>query len=296
MSCQQLKICATHENAELLSDLLLTFGAEAVTFIDAHDQPIYEPELGTTPLWEETWISALFTNDESIPSIISFLQNQINETLNYRIETIDHEDWINRWKEHFTPMCFANRLWICPSHEIIDEPNMAKVILDPGLAFGTGTHPTTALCLEWLAENIIGDEIIIDYGCGSGILAIAALKLGAKKAYAIDIDPQALLACKENANQNQITASQLEILKPEECKNLNCDILLANILSNPLIALASEFAKLVKPNGNLVLSGILSEQISSIQSAYNSNFNFLTTKQHENWVISNAKHDNLAHL
>lgn len=288
----QLRIQTNSESAETLSTFLNLLGAVAITMQDAADQPILEPALNTTPLWAETQILALFPEKTDIDKIINFLRRQINaETpFNYHTELLEEQNWERAWLDHFHPMSFGKRLWICPSTQTPPEPNAINIILDPGLAFGTGTHPTTALCLEWLDQNTIENKTVIDYGCGSGILAIAALKLGAKEAWAVDYDPQALEATLENAKRNNIELSKLHIKSPEQFSTVSSNstiktnILLANILANPLIELAPHFAQLLKPNGHLVLSGILENQIEMITTAYQTQFKIQPVTIKDGWV------------
>lgn len=286
MAWRQLKIAATQADAEALSDLLFLFGAFSVTLKDAQDQPIYEPPLGTTPLWHEVWVSALFTSETDIKPIIQLVSKQIfqNQIPKYDCQEVLEQDWTQTWKEQTLPMLFGKRLWICPSHQKVEQENSVVVTLDPGLGFGTGSHPTTTLCLNWLEANIYGQETMIDYGCGSGILAIAALKLGASQAIAIDNDPQALLACRENAEKNGISPEKIMIDFPEAFSELTADILVANILANPLIELASRLTSFVKPGGKLVLSGILNTQIDAVTKTYESWFEFEAPIILEDWV------------
>ena len=175
----------------------------------------------------------------------------------HRFEILEDKDWVREWMDQFHPVQFGARLWICPSWLTPPEPTAINVMLDPGLAFGTGTHATTALCLEWLDSAPLSGKLVIDYGCGSGILGIAALKLGGNKTYAIDIDPQALLATRQNAEQNQITDQQLEVYYPQSCPLDMADILIANILAGPLASLAQTLNSLIRPGGLLALSGVL---------------------------------------
>jgi ribosomal protein L11 methyltransferase len=282
MSLQQIKFTTTQTHAEHLSDLLLTFGAVSVTFLDAEDQPIYEPLPDTTPLWDQINIVALFDQDENLTSILQFLQNQIDTPLNYELQTVNDDNWTQAWQTHFQPMYFPPRLWICSNHHVIDDVNAVKVLLEPGLAFGTGTHPTTALCLEWIAQHIHSDKTMVDYGCGSGILALAALKLGAKQVWAIDNDPQALTACQQNAQNNQI--ADLILGAPDDFPQLNPSIIVANILANPLIELAPKFSSWLSTGDKLVLSGILAHQANAVMRVYQTHFEFKTPVTKEEWV------------
>ena len=191
----------------------------------------------------------------------------------------------------FQPMRFGRRLWVCPRWQTPPQPDDVTVMMDPGLAFGTGTHPTTALCLEWLDEHDIRDRTVIDYGCGSGILAIAAAKLGARQVWAVDYDPQALTATADNAAENGV-GRRLSVHQPDELEELNCDILLANILAAPLLELAPRFAHLVRPNGQIVLSGILDEQADAVMAKYRAWFNMEPAATREEWVRLSGQRSN----
>jgi ribosomal protein L11 methyltransferase len=207
---------------------------------------------------------------DSDPDIVQTLViNQFvgQPLLQWQIELIQDQAWERAWMEHFQPMQFAGKLWVCPSGQEVDEPGQVCMTLDPGLAFGTGTHPTTALCLEWLAGHDLKDKVMIDYGCGSGILAVAALLLGAQHAHGVDIDPQALTATEYNAEKNQVL-DRISYYLPEQFVIEPAEIVVANILAKPLIELAEPIAALVKPGGKLILSGILNEQAESVAEAY----------------------------
>ena len=205
MSWLQLHFHTQADSAEHLENLLLNQGALSVTLQDNADQPLLEPGVGETPLWDATKLSALFPKNINLENLIDALSQQLGQTLlSYEVEMVADEDWELRWLDNFSAMQFGQKLWIVPSWQSPPDPNACNIILDPGLAFGTGTHPTTAMCLEWLADNPMKGLSIIDYGCGSGILAIAALSLGAKLAICVDNDPQALIATTANAEQNGI--------------------------------------------------------------------------------------------
>jgi ribosomal protein L11 methyltransferase len=268
----QLSLPTTREQADILSDELSEIGALAVTLQDAQDQPIYAPGVGETPLWDKILLTALFDEQTDMPQIIHQLQSQFGSQIAHhaRVEMIADQAWEHTWKDDFKIQCYQNKLWVYPSWDLPAERAEHSLILDPGMAFGTGKHPTTQLCLTWLADNIKDQSLVIDYGCGSGILAIAALKLGAQKAIAVDNDPQALTATRANAEINAINTEQLQTFLPDELPPSQADILIANILASPLIELAPLFAKLLKPGGLLVLSGILAEQVATVSAAYSS--------------------------
>lgn len=200
-----------------------------------------------------------------------------------RVEILEDKDWEREWMENFHPMQFGQRLWICPSWRDVPDPEAVNVMLDPGLAFGTGTHPTTALCLTWLDGQELGGQTVIDYGCGSGILGIAALKLGAGRVIGVDIDPQAIEASRENAARNGVE-NGVELYLPADRPQLQADVLVANILAGPLRELASDIASLVKPGGRLALSGILATQAEEVRAAYLPWFEMDAPVEQEEWV------------
>lgn len=270
MPWTELHATTSSDHANELSDQLVEFGAQAVTFQDAGNQPIFEPTPETPRLWHETVVIGLFDIEQPIDEVISYVENQaaLGILKNFHLKHIADEDWERRCLDSFKPISFGSRLWICPSWHTPPDPNAVNVTLDPGLAFGTGTHPTTALCLQWLDANIDKNDLVIDYGCGSGILAIAALKLGAKQVIAVDNDPQALLATEDNAQRNHIDSTKLITQLPDVPINQKADILVANILAQPLIELAPLFAQLVKSGGKIVLSGILNEQAETVMKTY----------------------------
>jgi len=281
----QLMLVATQNNAEQLGDQLSEAGALAVTLQDCADEPIYEPTPGNEPLWSETRVVGLFAADTDVTDILEHLKSSLglSQAPECLVKRLEDQDWERVWMDQFKPMRFGDRLWICPSAYTPPEPDAINIILDPGLAFGTGTHPTTALCLEWLDQNSVADKLVIDYGCGSGILAVAAAKLDAHQVHATDIDTQALYATGENAKKNQVAKKILTSL-PEKLANITADCLIANILANPLRELAAHFATLTKPGGQLVLSGILSEQASDVKASYQPWFNQLEITERDGWV------------
>lgn len=288
MSWVELHIKTTDAYADSLSDQLTLLGAQAVTFQDAGDQPIYEPTPGALKLWQETIVIGLFNYSSRMQPILDYLEEQQSSDLihNFRLQYVEDREWERVCLEHFKPMHYGKRLWICPSWQTPPDPAAVNVTLDPGLAFGTGTHPTTSLCLEWLDENIHDQEEVLDYGCGSGILAIAALKLGAKQVIAVDNDPQALQATRQNAERNQITDTALKTLFPSEIKELkpNPNMIVANILAQPLIELAPYFASLLKSGSKIALSGILATQIEELRIVYNSWFDLPHAATRGEWA------------
>ncbi len=289
MSWIQLKIDTTPDLSEALEDQLLECGALAVTFLDGCDQPLYEPEHGTTPLWNNLRILGLFSADTEIEPIIAHLNETVPGSCKaHRVEIVEDKDWEREWMTHFHPMQFGERLWVCPSWKEVPDANAVNLMLDPGLAFGTGTHPTTALCLSWLdSQDLIGKQVI-DYGCGSGILAIAALLLGAEHAVGVDTDPQALEASRDNAQRNNIAEKHLQLCYPRNTPSLQADVMVANILAGPLIELAQTLAEHTRPGGQLALSGILSEQAESVMAAYTQWFTMEPVTEHNGWVRLNG--------
>jgi len=211
----QIKINATAKTANKVSNMLMGLGAQAVTYMDAQDTPVYEPLPGETKLWGDTRCIGLFDAEVDPAPIVAFFQKHFGEDVPYQVELLEDKDWVREWMEHFQPMQFGERLWICPSWRDVPDPTAVNVLLDPGLAFGTGTHPTTALCLQWLDSLDLKGKTLVDFGCGSGILAVAALKLGAERVIGIDIDPQAIEASRDNAQRNGVS-DQLELYLPED--------------------------------------------------------------------------------
>lgn len=274
----QLKARIAPEQAETLEELLLAEGASAITLQDAHDDPVFEPERGTTPLWNETVLTGLYDDLEGIDAMLERVRQAWSLEVpdepcpEVEFELLADRDWEREWMDGFTPLKMGQRLWIVPSWHEAPEPEAVNLLLDPGLAFGTGTHPTTALCLEWLDGLAVAGELeskaVLDVGCGSGILAIAALKLGASRAVGTDIDPQALQASRDNAERNAIAEARLTLFYPEQLEEGPFPVVVANILAGPLVELAPTIAGQVAPGGHLVLSGILAQQAEEVLVAY----------------------------
>ncbi|WP_417661699.1 50S ribosomal protein L11 methyltransferase [Pseudomonas sp.] len=281
----QVRLAITPEQAPTYEDALLEVGAVSVTFMDAEDNPIFEPELNTTPLWSHTHLLALFEADTDTDALLAHLQLLTGGALpEHQVEEIADQDWERSWMDNFKPMRFGQRLWIVPSWTDAPEPDAVNLLLDPGLAFGTGTHPTTALCLEWLDGQPLNDCSVIDFGCGSGILAIAALLLGAPHAVGTDIDPQALEASRDNAGRNGIDPARFPLYLPADMPQEPADVVVANILAGPLVALAPQITTLVKAGGRLALSGILAEQAEDVRAAYAADFDLDPTASNDGWV------------
>ncbi|VXB14477.1 50S ribosomal protein L11 methyltransferase [Pseudomonas sp. 8O] len=287
----QVRLAITPEQAETYEDALLEVGAVSVTFMDAEDQPIFEPDLGTTPLWSNTHLLALFEADTDETALLAHLQLLCGGALpEHHVERIEDQDWERSWMDGFQPMRFGQRLWIVPSWHAAPEPDAVNLLLDPGLAFGTGTHPTTALCLEWLDGQKLDNCSVLDFGCGSGILAIAALLLGAPQAAGTDIDPQALEASRDNASRNGIDPARFPVYLPADLPQQPADVVVANILAGPLVSLAPQITTLVKGGGRLALSGILAEQAEEVRAAYAGAFDLDPTAIKDGWVrISGVK-------
>ncbi|PVZ82146.1 50S ribosomal protein L11 methyltransferase [Serratia sp. S1B] len=281
----QLKLNTSGSQAEDLSDALVESGAVSVTFQDTHDNPVFEPLPGETLLWGDTDVIGLFDAETDMAEVVAILEQHplLGSGFQHKIEQLEDKDWEREWMDNFHPMRFGERLWICPSWREVPDPNAVNVMLDPGLAFGTGTHPTTALCLQWLDGLNLNGKTVIDFGCGSGILAIAALKLGAARAIGIDIDPQAIQASRDNAQRNGVS-ERLELYLPQQQPaNLQADVVVANILAGPLRELAPIISELVKPNGYLGLSGVLATQADSVAQAYQQQFKLDAVSEREEW-------------
>lgn len=284
MPWHQLSVTTSEQTAPAIADFFSDLGALSVTYLDAADDPVYEPKPGETRIWRNTKVVALFEADSDIEIVKAAVEKRFTDAglHAWQQEILEDQDWERSWMEYYQPMRFGERLWVCPTGQEHHEPGCVCLILDPGLAFGTGTHPTTALCLEWLAEQDLSGKTVIDFGCGSGILAIAAVLLGAKETHAIDIDPQALDATRDNAQKNAV-AERIHTYLPEHFQAFEADIVLANILANPLIELSEQITSLVKPGGKLVLSGILQSQAANVANAYAGRFDLTEPSIREEW-------------
>ena len=266
----QLRISADETTAEKYSDWLMACGAQAVTFIDAKDTPIYEPLPGDEVVyWHNTVVMGLYDANHDMDKVLNYLRSihPDKDEMAYKLEQLEDKDWEREWMDNFHPMKFGERLWVCPSWREVPDPSAVNIMLDPGLAFGTGTHPTTALCLTWLDGLDLTGKTVVDFGCGSGILSLAALKLGAEKVIGIDIDPQALQASQENARRNGVE-DRLELYLPKDQPKVTADVVVANILAGPLRELAPVIIEFVKSEGLLALSGVLENQAQDLQVLY----------------------------
>jgi ribosomal protein L11 methyltransferase len=285
MAWQQITVITDEQTAPDVAELFSDLGAVSVTYMDAEDEPVYEPAIGETKIWSNTQVIALYELDADIDGVTERVRKTFdaNRLRDWRQERIEDQAWERAWMEYYHPMKFGDKLWVCPTGQEQHEPGTICMRLDPGLAFGTGTHPTTALCLEWLAVHNLAGKTVIDYGCGSGILAVAAVLLGAKEAHAVDIDPQALTATLSNAEKNAVQ-DKIKVCLPEQLPKMQADIVLANILAKPLCELSGRISELVKSGGALVLSGILAEQTTQVADAYRSSIELNAPAQQEDWI------------
>lgn len=294
MQWLQLIISATRETSSSIEDALLDCGAVSVTLEDAADQPIFEPGVGETPLWDNCQIKALFDATTDTAQITAHLKQQLQALMpqipTLRWEQLEDKDWSQEWKKYFSPVKCGERLWICPSWIEPPDANGINLSLDPGLAFGTGSHPTTHLCLRWLDKQDLVGQTIVDYGCGSGILGIAALLLGAGKVIAVDNDPQALLATRDNAERNNIAQERLITYLPDDLPDDICGAtMVANILAAPLIELAPRLIAHTNAGGLLCLSGLLEHQIDAVSLPYSEDFVFDEPAIESEWAQLSAR-------
>jgi len=289
MAWQSLRITAREDSADALSEALLELGALSVSLEDAHagtadEQAIFgEPGEPPAGVWQNSIVSALFAPEADIAAIVAQAAQaaQLPQVPAYTVEPLAEQDWVRLTQSQFEPIRISARLWVVPTWHSAPDPAAINLVLDPGLAFGTGSHPTTRLCLQWLDRNIKGGELLLDYGCGSGILAVAAAKLGAGRVIGVDIDPQAIPASIANARQNEVAA---EFYLPDAAPAVEADIVVANILTNPLRVLAPLLAAATRAGGRLVLSGILLEQSASVAEAYQPWFDLQEFGREDGWV------------
>jgi ribosomal protein L11 methyltransferase len=295
MSWLTLIVEADAAQAESLSEALLELGALSVDVHDAQagtseEQPVFgEPDQPPPSLWAQNRVTALFPSDAPVEEILERAAQAagLTETPRHYIETLEDNDWVRLTQAQFDPIHISQRLWIVPTWHTPSDPGAINIVLDPGLAFGTGSHPTTQLCLRWLDVNIKGGESVLDYGCGSGILAIAAMKLGAASVVGVDLDPQAIQASRDNAAANRVAG---HFYLPDEAPQFEADIVVANILTNPLKLLAPLLAGAARRGGKIVLSGILSEQAEEVRAIYGKWFDFEPPIVDDGWVcLSGAK-------
>ncbi|RKG35824.1 50S ribosomal protein L11 methyltransferase [Acinetobacter guerrae] len=296
MKWLQIHITVDQAQVDFTETLLMSLGAVSVTLDDAEDQALLEPLPGETPLWNKVIVTGIYQEDEQDPIDVEMLQAFLKEQLPdvpMRHEQLEDQVWERAWMDYYEPIQIAEKFWIVPEWLEAPDSNAVNIKLDPGLAFGTGNHASTFLCLQWLGQTDLKDKIVIDYGCGSGILGVAALLLGAKKVYATDIDPQAVLATKQNAELNHVL-DRLFVGLPEEFnsefKSQKADVLVANILAAPLMALAPEFATLLKSEGEFALAGVIEEQVADVTGVYSEFFDIVhIEKREENWCRISGK-------
>ncbi|MCG2572544.1 50S ribosomal protein L11 methyltransferase [Acinetobacter sp. ME22] len=296
MKWLQIHITVDQAQVDFTETLLLSLGAVSVTLDDAEDQALLEPLPGETPLWNKVIVTGIYQQDDSeqidVDSLVKFVQEQLPEAP-VRFDELEDQAWERAWMDYYEPIQIADKFWIVPEWLEAPDAEATNIKLDPGLAFGTGNHASTFLCLQWLGSVDLKDKVVVDYGCGSGILGVAALLLGAKKVYATDIDPQAVLATQQNAELNGVL-DRLYVGLPEEFnaefKSQQADVLVANILAAPLMALAPEFAKLLKADGEFALAGVIEEQVADVSEVYQEFFDILNIeKREENWCRISGK-------
>ncbi|MDO6645965.1 50S ribosomal protein L11 methyltransferase [Acinetobacter guillouiae] len=290
MKWLQIHITVEQAQVDFTETLLSSLGAVSVTLDDAENQDLLEPLPGETPLWNKVIVTGIYAQEEGedidVTALETFIRTQL-PTEPMRSEFLEDQVWERSWMDYYEPIQIGEKYWIVPEWLEPPEADAVNIKLDPGLAFGTGNHASTFLCLQWLGKTDVKDKVVIDYGCGSGILGVAALLLGAKKVYATDIDPQAVLATKQNAELNGVLEN-LYVGLPEEFnaefKNQQADILVANILAGPLMSLAKEFSTLIKSEGEFALAGVIEEQVTDVSSIYSEFFDIVEVeKREETW-------------
>ncbi len=294
-----LKISVERDSAEEVETALLKIGALSCTLQDATDTPIHEPAPGQVPLWGEVEVTGMFSNSADRDLLLHLLEAEIGTVRRQgvSVKTLQGREWERAWMDDFAPRQICDSLWVVPSFCEVPDKSAINLMIDPGLAFGSGTHATTTLCLQWLAKLNLANKTVIDYGCGSGILAIAAARLGARRVYAFDIDPQALTATRENAERND-TVKQIQICHTDrdlggQEESGSVDVLVANILLRPLLDLHNRFFDLLDDDGRLGLSGILADQAPMLAGAYARQFQHRETEMLDEWALHSAVKQNL---
>ena len=281
----QIVFRVDRDQVEPLEDALFEAGALSVILKDQQDQPVLEPLPGEIRLWDLVILTGLFAQETAPTDIVSALQIAYVDALPaYEFAPLADQQWERVWMKDFKPMQFGPSLWICPTHTEPVDPDAVNVRLDPGLAFGTGTHATTRQCLEWIGAHAVAGQQMVDYGCGSGVLAVAAALCGAHSVVGIDIDAQAHLATQENAALNGVT-DKIRLTADDAVAANSADTILANILYQPLMTLGSTFASIARPGGSLVMSGLLVEQTQSISVLYNQWFTLKESRQQDGWAL-----------
>jgi ribosomal protein L11 methyltransferase len=290
MSWKTIAVAANSEEVDALESLLWDTGSVSVTLADAEDEPIFEPGPGEVPLWTTLTVTAMYEDDVDTESLAETIRAQGYQVL--FTDELGDRVWEREWLNQFKPMKFGEHLWICPTGYTVDEPDAVIMHLDPGLAFGTGTHPTTGLCLKWLDGHLTPGARVLDYGCGSGILGIAGRLLGAREVLAVDNDPQALVATEDNSQRNGVQ-DEVATYLPEafqaefQSSQSQFGVVLANILAQPLISLAYQLSGYVAPGGHLVLSGIMSSQSDWVKKAYQ--LDLVHEEELDGWVCLHFK-------
>ena len=286
MAWLSLRLAVDGDRAEAVSDALMAAGALSVSIEDrdagteAEEAQFGEPGLADPKSWNHNWVVALLEAEADVPALIAGLN--FSAGCQYQVETVEEQDWVRLTQSQFDPIPISDRLWIVPSWHETPDPEAITIVLDPGLAFGTGSHPTTRLCLKWLDANLTPGETVLDYGCGSGILAIAAARLGAARVVGVDIDPQAVQAARDNAERNQV---RVDAMLPDSLAADLYDVVVANILTNPLKALMPLLAGHVRPGGRIVLSGILDAQAGDVMTLYGEAFSMRHEATEEGWAL-----------
>jgi len=291
LNFNKVKLRCSRNEAYIIEEIFLAHEAKSISISDASGKsPIYEPKVGDTPLWDTIKISALFEQDISINRVSSFLEGITYSDL--KITKLLNQNWIQKYQKNFNPIRFGEKLWVIPSWSQDDvDIKGIKLKMDPGLAFGSGTHETTRLCLEYLDEHPPTYDSVLDFGCGSGILAIAALKLGAKYAYCLDIDPQAIYSTLENARKNQILSKIMVLDSPKKIHKNSIDLILANILLNPLLQFSNDFYSYLRPGGTLIISGIKELHLEKAKTEFGKKFTVRQINILNNWAMIELKKD-----
>lgn len=296
MKWLQIHITVDQAQVDYTETLLSSLGAVSVTLDDAENQELLEPLPGETPLWNKVIVTGIYAQEDDeeidVAALETFIKAQLPDAP-MRSEFIEDQEWERTWMDAYEPIQIAEKYWIVPEWMEAPEADAVNIKLDPGLAFGTGNHASTFLCLQWLGQTDVKDKVVIDYGCGSGILGVAALSLGAKKVYATDIDPQAVHATQQNAELNGVL-DKLYVGLPEEFntefKGQQADVLLANILAGPLMSLAPEFSTLIKSAGEFALAGVIKEQVDDVSRVYSEFFDILDVQEREeHWCRISGK-------
>ncbi len=271
------------DDSERLEEALTEAGALAITFTAADESEIFEPSLGEMPLWPTTGVTGLFPQNSDPETVIATLNARLNGEYALKHNVFADSEWTRAWLDYFQPINFGQGFWVAATEHVIEEPDTTILRLDPGLAFGTGTHPSTAMCLDYLNHQVLDGLSVYDYGCGSGILGIAAALLGAKIVYQTDIDPQALIASADNAKKNKVSDIITIVSDPEKAPTV--DLIVANILLSPLCDLKPRLLAHLKPQGKMIFAGILDHQVDTLKRHYIDDCHVNIINQQEHWVL-----------